>query len=242
MIIHEVGKYYDKESYDEFINTLHNHYKFKDLSDLKHQMSLDPSLKSKIKTDIISFISNNEIISVTTKDRNASLKLAQDLGLDKEVLTKESPKYSRQEINDIIKRNDKEEVYKAFNTSLGNYLYDNSKQNLFNARRLMNTHSRNVDGKDHRKIAVMKQWKERKRRQQEQKDTKPKNKLLSNTKKIGIGAALGTGSYLAARKLAKLKGLENKYARKLLLLPPNKRNFVQKMLDKIRALIRKYKH
>ena len=238
MIIHEVGKYYDKESYNLLIKDLLDNFNFKDISDLKHQMSLNPKLKDKIKTRVISLVSNNEIISTTTKDRNSTLKLAQDLGLDKEIFTKEPPVHSKEEIKDIIKRNDSEELGKAYTTALGHYLYDNSKQNFFNARRLANRYARNINGKDVKKQHVMKQWEERKHRQQEQKDTKPKNKSFSTTKKIGIGAAIGTGSYLAARKLAKLKGLENKYMRKLLLLPPNKRSFVQKILDKIRKAIK----
>lgn len=243
MIIHEVGKYYDKTEYDNILSKLHHTFSFKDISDLKRQMDSNPNLKDNVKSNLTSSLINNEIIYLNTKSRNSAIKLAQDLGLDKEILnSKEKPAYSRKEIKEIIKRNDGKEINKALDVSRGTYLWSDSKQDFFNSRRLSNIHYRNIDGKDKRKEEVMKQWEERKRRRQEQKDTKPKNKSFSTTKKIGIGAAIGGSSYLIARKLAKLKGLENKYARKLLLLPPNKRNFVQKMLDKIRALIHKYKH
>lgn len=239
MIIHEVGKYYNKESYNEIIKDLHDDFNFKDISDLKHQMALDPNLKDRVKTNIISLMSNNIIISVDTKDRNTPLKLAQDLGLDKEIFTKDKPVHSKKEMKVIMKRNDPEELEKAYTTALGSYLYDNSKQNFFNARILANRYARNINGKDVRKETIMKQWEQRKQKWKEKHDKEKRRKMLVGG---GIGLAGAGTAYLAARKLAKLKGLENKYARKLLLLPPNKRSFVQKMLDKIRALIRKYKH
>lgn len=243
MIIHEVGKYYDKKEYDEILKGLNKTFSFKDISDLKRQIDSDSNLKDNVKMNLTSYLTNNEMLHLNTKSRNSAIKLAQDLGLDKEMLnSKEEPAYSRKEIKEIIKRNDEKEIKKAMDRSRGTYLWSNSKQDFFNSRRLTNIHTRNINGKDKRKEEVMKQWEDRKQRLKEKHAAQTAQKKTRLLKRAGIGTAIGGGTYLIARKLAKLKGLENKYARKLLLLPPNKRNFVQKMLDKIRALIRKYKH
>lgn len=62
---------------------------------------------------------------------------------------------------------------------------------------------------------------------------------ISRIAKIGGGLAAAGGAYAAARKIASLKNLQNKWARKLLLLPPTKRSIVQRILDKIKQTIHK---
>lgn len=51
---------------------------------------------------------------------------------------------------------------------------------------------------------------------------------------LGAGAA---GVYAIARKIASLKNIQNKYVRKLLLLPPAKRGKLQRIIDKIKQVI-----
>lgn len=60
---------------------------------------------------------------------------------------------------------------------------------------------------------------------------------ISRIAKIGGGLAAAGGAYAAARKIASLKNLQNKWARKLLLLPPAKRGMVQRIIDKIKQTI-----
>lgn len=237
MIIHEVGKYYNKDLYDvlsktpDIINTIN-----------KLKTTKDPNQARVYINDLL----GDEILNLrlTTKDKNSLKKLLQDNGIN--LNDYKSHTNTKKEFNDVIKSGDAKHLKNLQITYMNNARYDKDYVNLLlKADRLQTKVFGNRldhNGKSRRYNEVMKQWEERKHRQQEQKDTKPKNKSFSTTKKIGIGAALGTGSYLVARKLTKLKGLENRYMRKLLLLPPNKRSFVQKMLDKIRALIRKYKH
>lgn len=62
---------------------------------------------------------------------------------------------------------------------------------------------------------------------------------ISRIAKIGGGLAAAGGTYAAARKIASLKNLQNKWARKLLLLPPAKRGIVQRIIDKIKQTIAK---
>ena len=62
---------------------------------------------------------------------------------------------------------------------------------------------------------------------------------ISRIAKIGGGLAAAGGAYAAARKIASLKNLQNKWARKLLLLPPAKRGIVHRILDKIKRTIQK---
>lgn len=62
---------------------------------------------------------------------------------------------------------------------------------------------------------------------------------ISRIAKIGGGLAAAGGAYAAARKIASLKNLQNKWVRKLLLLPPAKRGIVQRILDKIKQTIHK---
>lgn len=62
---------------------------------------------------------------------------------------------------------------------------------------------------------------------------------ISRIAKIGGGLAAAGGAYAAARKIASLKNLQNKWARKLLLLPPAKRGIVQRIIDKIKQTIAK---
>ena len=60
---------------------------------------------------------------------------------------------------------------------------------------------------------------------------------ISRIAKIGGGLAAAGGAYAAARKIASLKNLQNKWARKLLLLPPAKRGMIQRIIDKIKQTI-----
>lgn len=66
---------------------------------------------------------------------------------------------------------------------------------------------------------------------------KDKSHLKSIGKVAAVGA--GVGSYLLARKIASLKKVQNKYVRKMLLLPPAKRSLMQRAVDKIKILIQK---
>lgn len=59
-------------------------------------------------------------------------------------------------------------------------------------------------------------------------------------KRLAIGAGAtgaAVGAYAIARKIASLKNIQNKYARKLLMLPPAKRGIVQRIIDKIKKMI-----
>ena len=60
---------------------------------------------------------------------------------------------------------------------------------------------------------------------------------ISRIAKIGGGLAAAGGAYAAARKIASLKNLQNKWARKLLLLPPAKHGMIQRIIDKIKQTI-----
>ena len=68
------------------------------------------------------------------------------------------------------------------------------------------------------------------------------DKDKSHLKTVGKVAAVGAGvgpAYLLARKIASLKKVQNKYVRKMLLLPPAKRSLMQRAVDKIKVLIQK---
>ena len=60
------------------------------------------------------------------------------------------------------------------------------------------------------------------------------NYILRRGLALGAGAA---GAYAIARKIASLKNIQNKYVRKLLLLPPAKRGKLQRIIDKIKQVI-----
>ena len=64
----------------------------------------------------------------------------------------------------------------------------------------------------------------------------PDNTNYTLRKGLALGAG-AVGAYAIARKIASLKNVQNKYARKLLLLPPAKRGKLQRIIDKIKQLI-----
>ena len=69
-------------------------------------------------------------------------------------------------------------------------------------------------------------------------EDKDKSHLKSIGKVAAVGAGVGS-AYLLARKIASLKKVQNKYVRKMLLLPPAKRSLMQRAVDKIKVLIQK---
>ena len=184
------------------------------------------------------------------KQRNSLFQFVKELGInEKDFYDKYRPtninndninlKDAIKQTKSVIQSKNKEKVRNALKQQLSYAFLNPSKERYQISDKLTIADNKLDDrSRELRKKTVMKEWEQRNQKWKAKHDQERKRKMLVG----GIGLTGAGTAYIAARKLAKLKGLENKYARKLLLLPPNKRNFVQKMLDKIRALIRKYKH
>lgn len=248
MIIHEYTNYYDRDK----LYVKKKNPSITDFNSIKNAFyNGSEQDKEDIFYTIHSMINNGFIISPTRKQRNTLFQLVKEIGIkEKDLYSKfkgvtpfedenlNSKDYTKS-IKNIIQNKNKDEIRDVLKSNLSHSFFNQAKERYDAIDKLTIADNKLDDEtKKFRKKNVMKEWEQRNQKWKEKHDKEKRRKMLVG----GIGlAGVGT-AYLAARKLAKLKGLENKYARKLLLLPPNKRNFVQKIVDKIRALIRKYKH
>ena len=258
MIIHEYTNYYDKDLTNDFKENLVKYLKdndkmningFQDIKNLlMHGSESDKKSIIQMAHAMINNGMNNHAGS--RKQRNSLFQFVKELGInEKDFYDKYRPtninndninlKDAIKQTKSVIQSKNKEKVRNALKQQLSYAFLNPSKERYQISDKLTIADNKLDDrSRELRKKTVMKEWEQRNQKWKAKHDQERKRKMLVG----GIGLTGAGTAYIAARKLAKLKGLENKYARKLLLLPPNKRNFVQKMLDKIRALIRKYKH
>lgn len=257
MIIHEYTNYYDKDLTNDFKENLLNHLRndkmnINNFQDIKNLLTYgSESDKKSIKQMTHAMLTNGMInYAGSRKKRNSLFQFVKELGIsEKDFYDKYRPtdRNDNDNLKDVIKQTkniiqseNKEKVHNALKQQFSDVFFNPSKERYQITDKLTIADNKlDAGSRELRKKTVMKEWEQRNQKWKAKHDQEKRRKMLMRG---GVGLASAGTAYIAARKLAKLKGLENKYARKLLLLPPNKRSFVQKMLDKIRVLIHKYKH